>query len=82
MTNFYREGMLCKQIEGKPERGLPLFQRAAANWDKLTAEEKQTRQQERKNTVETVFMTPTGHFWARLVPENTNMWPCARPSNL
>jgi tetratricopeptide (TPR) repeat protein len=47
--------MLWKQIEGKPERGLPLFQRAAANWDKLAAEEKQARHQERKNFVKALY---------------------------
>jgi tetratricopeptide (TPR) repeat protein len=55
VTNFYREGMLWKQIEGKTERGLPLFQRAVANWDKLTAEEKQARHQERKNFVKALY---------------------------
>jgi len=55
VTNFYREGMLWKQIEGKPERGLPLFQRAVAIWDKLTTEEKQARHQERKNFVKALY---------------------------
>ena len=55
VTNFYRQGMLWKQIEGKADRALPLFQRAVANWDKLTAEEKQARHQERKNFVKALY---------------------------
>jgi tetratricopeptide (TPR) repeat protein len=47
--------MLWKQIEGKADRALPLFQRAVANWDKLTAEEKQARHQERKNFVKALY---------------------------
>jgi len=35
VTNFYREGMLYKQLENKVEKALPLFQQAVANWDKL-----------------------------------------------
>jgi len=41
VTNFYRQGMLYKQIEGKPALALPLFQKAVNNWDRLTEEEKQ-----------------------------------------
>jgi tetratricopeptide (TPR) repeat protein len=55
ITNFYRQGMLWKQIEGKADRALPLFQRAVASWDKLTAEEKQARHQERKNFVKSLY---------------------------
>jgi|GEM_PF-5756286 len=46
VTNFYREGMLFKQIEKKTEKALPLFQKAISNWDNLTEEQKQARHQE------------------------------------
>jgi tetratricopeptide (TPR) repeat protein len=55
VTCFYREGMLCKQIEGKEDRSLPLFQQAVANWEKLSAEERQARHQEHKNYVKSLY---------------------------
>lgn len=55
VTNFYREGMLWKQIEGKEDKALPLFQRAVANWEKLSGEERQARHQERKNYVKSLY---------------------------
>lgn len=55
VTCFYREGMLWRQIEGKDEKALPLFQRAAANWEKLSGEERQARHQERKNYIKSLY---------------------------
>jgi len=55
VTNFYREGMLLRKIERKPEDALPLFQRAVANWDGLDDKEKEARHQERKNFVKALF---------------------------
>lgn len=55
VTCFYREGMLWKQIENKGEKALPLFQRAVANWEKLSGEERQARHQERKNYVKSLY---------------------------
>lgn len=55
VTCFYREGMLWRQIEGKEERALPLFQRAVANWEKLSEEERQVRHQERKNYIKALY---------------------------
>jgi len=57
VTNFYREGMLFKNIERKIEKALPLFQRAVANWDSLTEEQQQARHQERKNFVKALYQT-------------------------
>lgn len=55
VTVFYREGMLWKQIEGKTDRALPLFQKAVANWEKLPEEEREKRHQERKNYVKALY---------------------------
>jgi len=55
VTNFYREGMLYKQLEGKPDRALPLFAKAVSNWEGLTEEEKKRRTQERKNYVKALY---------------------------
>ena len=35
VTNFYRDGMLFRQIERKTDLALPLFEKAVANWDLL-----------------------------------------------
>lgn len=40
VTNYYREGMLYKQLENKDEKALPLFHKAVANWDALNSAEK------------------------------------------
>jgi len=55
VTNYYREGMLYKQLENKDEKALPLFQKAVANWDALSHGEKEARHQERKNFVKALF---------------------------
>ena len=55
VTNFYREGMLYRKIEGKTEKALPLFQRAVSNWDGLDEKEKDARHQERKNFVKALY---------------------------
>ncbi|MEW6665757.1 MAG: tetratricopeptide repeat protein [Thermodesulfobacteriota bacterium] len=55
VTNFYREGALFKQIEGKPDEAIPLFERAISNWDALRDEEKKRRHQERKNHVKALY---------------------------
>ncbi|MDD5205540.1 MAG: tetratricopeptide repeat protein, partial [Desulfobacterales bacterium] len=55
VTNHYREGMLFKQIEGKPHDSVPLFEKAVSNWDRLGKEEKEKRLQERKNFVKALY---------------------------
>jgi tetratricopeptide (TPR) repeat protein len=55
VTNFYREGMLYKQLEDKSEKAIPLFQKAVANWDSLDAASKEARHQERKNYIKALF---------------------------
>ena len=55
VTNFYRQGMLWHKIENKPNKALPLFSRAVDNWEALTGEDKDRRQQERKNYVKALY---------------------------
>ena len=55
ITNFYREGMLYKKIEGKSDRSIPLFQKAVDNWEGLGPEEKKARHQECKNYVKALY---------------------------
>ncbi len=55
VTNFYREGMLYRRIEGKTAEALPCFDRAVANWDALEEGERKIRHQERKNFVKAVY---------------------------
>lgn len=55
VTNYYREGMLFKQIEGKADAAVPLFEKAVSSWDGLGKEEKERRRQERKNFVKSLY---------------------------
>jgi predicted negative regulator of RcsB-dependent stress response len=55
VTNFYREGMLYRKIESKNEKALPLFKKAVLNWDKLSEQERQARQQEKKNYIKALY---------------------------
>jgi tetratricopeptide (TPR) repeat protein len=55
VTCFYRQGMLFYRIEDKPREGLPLFQQAIRNWDRLDASARETRHQERKNYVKSLY---------------------------
>jgi tetratricopeptide (TPR) repeat protein len=55
VTNYYRQAMLFKQLENKPEKAMPLFSKAIGNWDELTEDDKQTRHQERKNFIKSLY---------------------------
>jgi tetratricopeptide (TPR) repeat protein len=55
VTNFYREGMLFKQIEKKTALALPLFTTAVKNWETLDEEQKRLRHQERKNYIKALY---------------------------
>ena len=55
VTNYYRQGMLFKNLERKVEKGLPLFERAVSNWDALDEKQQQYRHQERKNFVKALY---------------------------
>lgn len=55
VTNYYRQGMLLAKLENKPEKALPLFRLAISNWEGLTEEDRQTRHQEHKNYVKSLY---------------------------
>ena len=55
MTNYYREGVLFKQIEGKADAAIPLLERAVFNWEGLGVEQKERRHQERKNYIKALY---------------------------
>lgn len=55
VTNYYRQGMLLRQIEDKPGQALPLFLKAVENWEALDAQARQERSQEHKNYVKSLY---------------------------
>ncbi|MCF8037993.1 MAG: tetratricopeptide repeat protein [Desulfohalobiaceae bacterium] len=55
VTNYYREGMLFKSLENKPDKALDLFARAVGNWDAYSPEQKEARHQERKNFIKALY---------------------------
>jgi len=55
VTNYYRQGMLFRQIQGKTDPAAPLFQKAVENWHALSNEERETRHQERKNYIKALY---------------------------
>lgn len=66
VTNFYRQAMLFKQIEGKPGKAIPLFEEAVRNWDRADEEQKKARIHERKNFIKALYqlagaLLETGH---------------------
>ncbi|MDY0361172.1 MAG: tetratricopeptide repeat protein [Desulforegulaceae bacterium] len=55
ITNFYRMGMLVKEIEGKPDKSINYFFSAVKNWENLSNEEKEKRHQEKKNYIKALY---------------------------
>lgn len=55
VTNYYRQGMLYKQIQGQHENAVPFFETAVRNWQAYGEEQKQLRRQERKNYVKSLY---------------------------
>ncbi len=55
VTNYYRQGVLYKQIQNKKEKARPLFETAVRNWLAYTDEQRQVRHQERKNYVKALY---------------------------
>ena len=67
ITNFYREAMLFKQIEGKSEKALSLFLNAIKTWDQMSPEEKESQHRQKKNFVKALYQGASaaldnGHF--------------------
>mgnify|MGYP000925852696 CR=1 FL=1 len=55
VTNYYRQGRLYREIEGKDQKSIPLFRQAVENWERLTAEDRERRHQERKNYIKALY---------------------------
>ncbi len=55
VTNGYRQGMLYKQIEGKPAKAVPLFIEAIKNWERMDETTREDRRQEFKNYVKALY---------------------------
>lgn len=55
VTVFYREAILYKEIEGKPRQAIPLFEQAAANWERLSPEEQASRHQQRPKYIKSLY---------------------------
>ena len=55
VTFFYREAMLFKEIEERHRKAIPLFDRAVANWDRLSDKEKRERHQQRPKFVRALY---------------------------
>lgn len=52
---FYREGVLYKEIEGKPRQAIPLFEQAIANWEKQSAEEQKHHHQQLPKYIKSLY---------------------------
>jgi tetratricopeptide (TPR) repeat protein len=55
VTNFYRQGMLYKNLQGKIRQALPLFTKAVQNWRAYSPEKQELRHQERKNYIKSLY---------------------------
>jgi tetratricopeptide (TPR) repeat protein len=62
VTNAYRQGMLFKQIQNKPDKALPLFETAVKNWRAYSDGLRQERHQERKNYVKSLYQLASCHL--------------------
>lgn len=55
VTSFYRQGVLYKDIQGKPEKALNCFERAVKNWKAYSDEDRRRHHQERKNYIKSLY---------------------------
>ncbi len=55
ITNFYRMGMLIKEIENKPLKSFNYFHTAVKNWEKLDEQAREKRHQEKKNYIKSLY---------------------------
>jgi tetratricopeptide (TPR) repeat protein len=55
VTLFYRRGMLYKEIEGKPKKAIPCFDRAIEHWNALSEAERESRHQERPKYIRSMY---------------------------
>ena len=52
---FYRDAMVYKDFEDKLHQAIPVFERAVANYEKLSQEEKDTRHQQRPKYIRSMY---------------------------
>ncbi|MFO7877848.1 MAG: hypothetical protein R6U55_14835 [Desulfovermiculus sp.] len=55
VTNFYRQGMLYKNVQGKTRLAVPSFAKAVENWKAYPPEKQEARHQERKNYIKSLY---------------------------
>ncbi len=77
VTNYYRQGMLFKSIENKPDQARPCFSTAVQNWDNYSQEQKGYRHQEKKNFIKAIYNLASCQNKTRdYKPALTNMKRC------
>ena len=52
---FYRKAMLYKEIEDKPRKAIPLFEKAIGNWDLMDNEKRVEHHQERPKFIKSLY---------------------------
>jgi len=52
---FYREAMVWKDFEDKPRQAIPLFERAVANYEQFSAEEREAKHQQRPKYIRAMY---------------------------
>lgn len=55
VTNYYRQGMLYKNIQNMDLKAAPLFRRAIENWEAYDEQTREKRHQEFKNYVKSLY---------------------------
>ena len=55
VTNYYRQGMLYKNIQNMDLKAAPLFRKAITNWEAYDASTKEKRHQEYKNYIKSLY---------------------------
>ncbi len=55
VTNYYRQGMLYKNIQNMDLKAAPLFRKALENWEAYDGAMKEKRHQEHKNYVKSLY---------------------------
>ncbi|MGM0609312.1 MAG: tetratricopeptide repeat protein [Candidatus Muiribacteriota bacterium] len=73
VTNFYRLGMLVKEIENKPDKSVCFFNNAIKNWENLSNEEKEKRHQEKKNYIKALYQLGSALLKSGKTNESLNL---------
>ncbi len=59
---FYRQGIVYREIEDKPAKALPLFERAVSNWRSLDDGQRRRRHQERPKYLRALYHLAVCHL--------------------